>query len=562
MPTLAVALQDQDPGYLRIVAALWGLDLRRGSAAMLAGELSRAMLDPGLLSEIIDGLPPLAYAALEAVQRNEGRLPLADLTRKYGPLRQMGPGRRDREQPWRNGPSALEALWYRGLIARSFLDTPAGPQEFGYIPDDLLAQLPATEAGPETITPKPATQLEQVWPTADWAVDDLVTLLAALRRRPPAANSLSAERVEGLVPFLHQPTSIQLLVSCLVEKGVLPGDKLKPDPEAVRELLDSNRCDILDRLRRTWTGTKRWNDLAHIPHLRVAQGGWPNDPLVSRQAILEFLGQVAPGEWWDLAGFIQSVEDIRPFFQRPAGAFDSWYLQDTRTGAFLRGLGHWHAVEGALIHGLITGPLHWLGMADLGSTGSDGPIVAFRLTPAFAALSRPVSSSPPSTPEIGAQVILRPDGLITVPRLAPPVVRYQIARFCAWEARGSEVYQYRLTPDSLRAASEQGLQVGHARAILSSASETELPQSLSRALDRWAERGTEARLERLLVFRVGQAAVLEELRTNRATNRFVREVLGPTSACVAERDWRKLCEAAARLGILIEPPGHSSGEAP
>jgi hypothetical protein len=66
----------------------------------------------------------------------------------------------------------------------------------------------------------------------------------------------------------------------------------------------------------------------------------------------------------------------------------------------------------------------------------------------------------------------------------------------------------------------------------------------------------------LLVFRVGQATLLEELRTNRATNRFVREVLGPTSACVAERDWRKLCEAAARLGILIEPPGYSPGEAP
>jgi len=555
MPTLAVALQDQDPGYLRIVATLWGLDLRRGSAATLAGELSRAMLDPGLLSEIIDGLPPLAHAALEAVQRNQGRLPLADLTRKYGPFRQMGAGRRDREQPWRRGPSALEALWYRGLIARSFLDTPAGPQEFGYIPDDLLAQLPSTEAGPETIKPKPATQLEQVLPTVDWAVDDLVTLVAALRRRPASANSLSAERVEGLAPFLHQPSSIQLLVSCLVEEGVLSGDKLKPNPEAVRELLDSNRGDIQDRLRRTWAVTKRWNDLAQIPYLQVARGSWPNDPLVSRQAVLEFLGQVAPGEWWDLAGFIQSVQDIRPFFPRPAGAFDAWYLQDTRTGAFLRGLGHWHAVEGALIHGLITGPLHWLGMADLGSTGSDGPIVAFRLTPAFASLSRPAASSPSDTPEIPAKVILRPDGLITVPRLAPPGVRYQIARFCAWEARQSEAYQYRLTPDSLRAASEQGLQVGHVRAILTSASESELPQSLSRALDRWAERGTEARLERLLVFRVDQAALLEELRTNRATNRFVREVLGPTSACVAERDWRKLCEASARLGILIEPPG-------
>ena len=562
MQTLTVALQDQDPGYLRIVAGLWGLDLPRGSAAKLASELARSMLDPGLLSEIIEGLPPLAQEALEAVQRNEGRLPLADLARKYGPLRQMGPGRRDREQPWRKDASALEALWYRGLIARAFLDTPAGPQEFGYIPDDLLARLPISKSGPETITPKPAAPPEQVWPAADWAVDDLVTLLAALRRRPASADGLSAERAKGLARFLHQPSSIQLLVSCLVEGGLLSGNKLTPDPEAVRELLDSSRRDILERVRRAWTGTKRWNDLAQVHHLRVARGGWPNDPLVSRQAILDLLGQVALGEWWDLASFIQSVQDLRPFFQRPAGAFDAWYLQDTRTGAFLRGLAHWHAVEGALIHSLVTGPLHWLGTADLGGIGSGGPTVAFRLTPAFASLSSPAAFPPSSAPEISPKVILRPDGLITVPRLAPPGVRYQIARFCAWEARETDVYQYRLTPDSLRAASEQGLQVGHVRAVLGSASETELPQSLTRALDRWAERGTEARLERLLVFRVGQAALLDNLRANRATSRYVREVLGPTSAGVAERDWPKLCEAAARLGILIEPPGHGPGEAP
>jgi hypothetical protein len=559
MQTLATALHDQDFGHLRIIAELWGLDLSGGTAGEAADNLARSMLDGTLLAEVIDSLSTPAREALHALLRNQGRLALTDLTRKFGPLRQMGPGRRDREQPWRIGTSAIEALWYRGLVARAFMDTPTGPQEFGYIPRDLAALMRAPEAELKGLRVQPIAQPDETRSATDVAVDDLVTLLAALRRQPATAAGLSPDRLQALQPFLYQPHSARLLLACLIEDHLLVDERLTPDPEAVRAFLDCSRSEILKRVRNIWRESRAWNDLAQVPHLRSAGGEWPNDPLVTRRAILDFLNGLTIGEWWDLSDFIQVVHDTRPGFQRPAGDFDSWYLQDTRTGSFVRGLAHWHAVEGSLIYGIITGPLHWLGMLDLGSSEPSGPAIAFRLTPGFDPASE--REAPASTRRMGTPPPTRvlPDGVIIVPRYSSPALRYQIARISAWESRDTEGYRYRLTPDGLALASSQGLQPSHVRAILEGASGSPLPRSLAQALERWSARGTQARLERLLVFRVEHPDVLQELRANRSTARFLRQELGPRSVCVAEKDWRRLCEAAARLGILIEPPDPPGG---
>lgn len=554
MQTLAHALHDQDLGQLRIIADLWGFDLPTGSTAEAASDLAGSMLDRALLAEIIDALPPAAHEAIWALLRNQGRLPMTDLSRKFGPLRQMGPGRRDREQPWRKGASPIESLWYRGLIARAFFDTPTGPQEFGYIPPDLADLLPTPEAAKGVLDLDPIAQPEDVRHASDLAVDDVVTILAALRRRPAASKGLTSDRLQALHPFLHQPQSALLLIACLLEDRVLVGGRLAPDPEAVRSLLDSSRSEILTRVRTAWQSAEGWNDLAQIPHLRPGSGAWPNDPLVSRQAVLNLLAGLKSGQWWNLSQFIQAVHESSPGFQRPAGDFDSWYLQDARTGSFLRGLAHWDLVEGALIHSMITGPLYWLGMLDLGLAAPGGPAVAFRLTPGFVLGSEFEAHTLTERGEGATSAQVRPDGLISVSRLSAPSLRYQIARICAWESRDTKAYHYRLTPGGLALAAAQGLEPSHVRTILEGASQSPLPKQVIESIGRWAELGTRARLERMLVFSVEDPELLGKLRANRATARYLRQSLGPTSASVAERDWPRLCEAATRMGILIEPP--------
>jgi len=134
-------------------------------------------------------------------------------------------------------------------------------------------------------------------------------------------------------------------------------------------------------------------------------------------------------------------------------------------------------------------------------------------------------------------------------------VRYQIARFSHWVKIEDEQYVYRLTPSTLQRASEQGLSPQHIRAVLEKTCASQLPRPVDLALTRWAEKGTEARILQYWVLRVQSADVLEALRSKKSTNKYIEEILSPTTAIVKSVDWPKLQAAAARLGLLIDPPG-------
>ncbi len=552
MRSLLHTLQDYDPGHLRILAELWGIDPPQGSVRQVAVAMAGTMLDPTLVAEITESLPPPIREALDYLLNMGGRAPLTDFVRRFGPLREMGPGRRDREKPWRDTASPVEALWYRGLIARAFTDTPSGPHEFAFIPSDLAALLPipaSPHAGPpgEPIDPLPISK-----PATSVAVDDTTTLLAALRRHPGDDSGMTQTQREGVSPFLHQPDSLSLLLTLLCDEGILIEPSIYPDPQSVRLYLDAPRTEALRRLILAWKWSSTWNDLAHVPHLTSTSEVWPNDPLASRRTVLEYINQIPLGTWWDLKNFIATIRDLQPGFQRPAGDFDSWYLRDVRNGTFLRGFEYWYAVEGAMLQYMITGPMHWLGVADLGRTSHDGQITAFRLTPATAVLSDP--EAPLTIKESTASASIHSDGRIVVPRRARRASRYQIARFTSWEPIDDTNYAYRLTPTSLKMAFDQGLELSHVFAILESAGDEPTPTSVRRALERWEKRGSEGQFRREMILKLCDPGVLPELQEDRTTARYLGEVLGPTTVIVQEKDLPRLCSAAVRLGILLDPP--------
>jgi hypothetical protein len=268
--------------------------------------------------------------------------------------------------------------------------------------------------------------------------------------------------------------------------------------------------------------------------------------------VLEYITQIPLRSWWDLSSFITTIRDRQPGFQRPAGDFDSWYLRDIRNGSFLRGFEYWDAIEGAMLQYLITGPMHWLGVADLGRTSHEGIIAAFRLTPAAAVLSDP--EAPLTIKESTASAMIHSDGRIIVPRRAIQALRYQIARFTSWEPIDDANYSYRLTPTGLKIAFDQGLELSHVFAILESAGEESIPTSLRKALERWRDHGSEGRFRRETILQLRDPGVLPELQGDRTVARYLGEVLGPTTVTVREKDLPQLCSAAARLGILLDPP--------
>ncbi len=626
MPALAQTLPANDLGFLRIVASLWGIELHAPAPAEAALELAEAMLDAELMEEIIAALPGPAREALRTLFGASGRLPWVQFARRFGDIREMGPGKRDREQPHARPNSAAETLYYRALIGKAFFDTPSGAQEFAFLPDDLMQALEfigfepgeAPEPGPEpqpaseTPAPEPeyadlaepeyadldeiiaddepesvvlptvsarkppvvtpaspppvsaqfsenagmkgggraATPAEKahIRPAADHILDDLTTLLAALRLGiEPPALAVPTPVLTGLL------TATRLIIPSpagspagVLHKGA-GGEGLQP--EAVKTFLESPREAALESLVEAWQASETFNELRLLPGLAF-EGAWDNQPLVTREFLLNLLEPIPKGVWWSIPSFIRDIKQKYPDFQRPAGDYDTWFIKRLANGQYLRGFAHWDEVDGALIRYFLQ-ILHWLGQLDLAAPDETAAPTAFRIT--NHEIRIPNSET--------AKTTISSNGLITIPRLAPRSIRYQVARFCEWVGGRvtsqeefetiPEEYRYRVTPHSLKRAAGQGLKASHLLSLLAKQTGGQIPPVFAKALQRWESNGTEARIETLTVLKVSRPEVLAELRASRAA-RFLGEIIGPTTAVIQAGAESKVLAALAELGLLAE----------
>ncbi len=547
MPDLIQSLQGRDLGHLRIVADMWGVKLNAKEARGALKSLSAGLLDPSTVEELLEILPAEARAGLDDLIAHQGRLPWKIYTRRYGEVREMGPGKRDRERPYLNPSSAAEALWYRALVGRAFFDTPSGPEEFAYVPDDLLALLPAPESGALVVMGRPAWPAEKSRPqlAQDSILDHACTLLAALRMGLPE-ESLQTVTGDWIEPY---PVFLRALLSAA---GVLD-ETGSPQPEPARAFLEAPRAEAFLQLFQSYLRSPSLNELTMLPGLSK-EGEWQNDPLRTRQAMMGFLSTVPANTWWCLAAFVEVIRRSHPDFQRPAGDYDSWYIREDRSGEFLRGFENWDAVDGALIRFTLCGPLHWLGILDLAfpelSSASAGtePASAFRASRWAADLL--AGEVPQGLPDESEMILVTSDARLHVPRLALRRIRYQVARFCQWEGEKADIYQYRLTPASLERARSQNLQVSHLIALLRRHTSA-LPPSLVAALERWERYGSQARMEQMTILRLSSPDLLQTLRSSKAA-RFLGDPLGPTVVEVNPGAWKKVLAILAEMGYLGE----------
>lgn len=531
MPDLFHSLQNHDLGHLRIVAELWGLELNAADSDAAQEKLSASLPNPELVTEITDVLPSGARTALTALVQAGGRLPWATFVRKYGNVREMGAGKRDREKPYLKPTSAAEILYYRALLARAFFDTEKGPQEFAYVPDDLLpllhreANQESVEGRSLSISAEPlgrdATPGEKAYVirATDRILDNATTLLAALRL------GREVHPDPKLTALLH--------ASKLLKQNV-------PQAEKVKSFLEAPRAEALDSLIEIWQTSETFNELRLIPDL-ICEGEWKNQPAVTREFLLNLLGDIPEGKWWSLTAFVRAFKGKYPDFQRPAGDYDSWFIKRVSDGEYLRGFEAWDQVDGALVRFFVIDVLHWLGIVDLAAPGDGREVTAFRAANPASRLSS----------DENAKVHLSSNGKIMVPRLTPRAVRYQVSRFCEWDQERPDEYHYHVTPKSLAKAKQQRLKVEQLLTLLARYSDAGIPPVLVKAIKRWEVSGVEARAETLTVLRVSRPEILGELRKSRAA-RFLGDSLGPTTVVIKAGAQSKVLTVLAEMGFLTD----------
>jgi hypothetical protein len=565
MYSLEKALDDHELLVLRVIGEWWELELTGADKPACIKELNKALgrLD---MSAEIDYLGPEEANALEDLIQSGGKVPVASFERSHGKLRQMGPGRLEREEPWLDPISPTESLWYRGFLYRGFDESESAElAEFYYLPEELYDQFPQPQKQPvktkvirETVqeakpvqesAPPPVTKTIQAAkaPKAFEAastdtVDDLTTILALSQNFP-----LKESALDWLDPYLLQaePDRRNLLVTLAVERGLLrqSEDGFRPAKAAV-SWLKMSREGQLRELVEAWSSSN-WNDLCHVPSLACEGSGWKNDPILARAALLEAIPQ--SGDWFRPAELISQIKENTPDFQRPDGNYKTWYIRDRLTGTYLSDFEHWDQVEGRLLHFLIQGPLHWLGMTDL-ALKDEQPLC--RLTPRALAW---LKNTPPAANEVAVPIVVQDDASLLIPFNGNRYHRFQATRITEPSpVQPGQPYHYHFTPQSLQLATEQGIEPERLLQFLAEASGRPIPASTKRAIERWAENGIEARLEHVVVLRVRQADILEKLRANSRTRPYLGEFLGDLAVIVRSGDWPKLRQAAAQLGLLME----------
>lgn len=541
MPDLIQSLEGQDIGFLSILANLWDIDTPVEDTNSERTTLVRLITDLDIFQKQYATLPEEARSALHELQKHHGRMQWNMFTRKYGEVRDFGPAWRDREQPQLNPVSTSEFLWYRGFIARAFLKQGAVPQEFAYIPDDMLTLIPQptrkythVEKSNGSTSQEPRVYM----PYTTRLLDDLCTALSALRcNLPPYQNQHLLIRP----PYSTFLGELMRTTGQVNHEGVL-------QPERARQLLEAPRENAFLEIFQSWRESSDIYELALVPAIRM-EGNWSYDSRSARAAALTMVIDLHSEEWISLQEFCLKVKESNPDFLRPDGNYETWFVRTRTTGEYLQGFSHWDDVEGAYLRFLLLGPLFWMGVVETQRDETPGSQIFFRLTELGQDLLH--NAPPPAFPNELGKITVMKSTLLSVPAASPRWVRYMIARMCEWVGRQTDMYLYRITPESLAAARKQGLYPSHLLKLLQRFCATPPRPSLAHALQRWEDTGTEAVVETVEVLRVSSPIVLNKLRDSQAA-RFLGEPLGTTAIILKPGSRDMVLRTLTDLGYLAE----------
>lgn len=543
--TLLASLVDYDKVMLDALASMRGALLSSSNPLHAARELAEQLCTPTSLALTLAELSDEAREALHTLQRAGGWMESPRFTRRFGAVRPMGPGRMQRERPWEAPANATEALYYRGLIFQGFHRVDEHMVEVFYIPQDVLPLLPPPPPSPVAPTLPAIDPPPHRASSARALIEDVFHLLVHTYRhailledddRPAAAHRRTLDALAmpqpraGAPPYAADDRLVFLLHLCRVAGLVVRHrDRLVLQRENVRRWLQSPAAERFATLQVAWRDDPTWCDLRYVPTLKLPSPDWHSDPLPARHIVLRMLSRCSPGTWYRIEDLVAAIKAYEPDFQRPDGDYSIWYLHD-RDGRPLLGFEHWDEVEGALIRHLITQPLYWLGVVELGWQAEAGAPVAFCVTRHAAALVGQAPLPEEAAPDTPA-FVFGEDFTVRVAPHARLYERFHLARFADRVKQEGDVAVYRLSPDGVRQLMRQGVRADQLVRFLLRISRGQTPRRVLETVKRWCG-GTAAHLERVLVLRLADAAQLAQLRRDPVARAWLGEQIGPTSVLV------------------------------
>ena len=558
MKNLFATLHEYDPGMLPALAEAWRVEGKRRAEDELIRLLQGAMLEPAQAEAAWDRLDERARSALQLLASSAGgRMKVGQFERVYGKIRKLGRAQIAREKPHVQGESIAETLYYRGFIGEGFDKVDGNLFGFIFVPTDLVAALPLHKTSYEALNEELAARAEMPAlgvveavdevSRADTAiVDDLTTVLAALQSRAQdlGGDDFAANVKSCLLKADESRFAFMLGVAESADLISVEGGVAQPKRNEARKWLEATRARQIQRLAAAWLAGASYRELWQIPGLIPEDSGWTYDAGSARKAVMHLLADLLPERGWvSINDLIEIIKEFEPDFQRLNGDYDSWYIRN-QAGEYLTGFESWDAVEGSLIEFYLVGPMHWLGLVDIGEDVA-------RLTAYGRAFLE--FSEWPQPEEAQDRIGVRNDGRLLASRRVNRFVRFQLSRFADCLGAG-DPYQYRIDAASIRRAAAQDISAKHIHAFIARQLDGKpMPPPIIKVLRNWQSGAKEpVALESMVVLRATSQETLDKIYATPALRRYLGARLGPLACAVRTDLWEALRDRLGEDAIEVD----------
>jgi hypothetical protein len=392
---------------------------------------------------------------------------------------------------------------------------------------------------------------------------------------PPPPRRLPDEVIQRLAPVIGGEEALEFGYALLVAAGVLlPGSPVTVWPEVQEQFLRQDEPAQRAILARTYFHTRNWSALWDVlranddVHLRrtyrfhyFEPHDLQDDLLNFRHLVLRALACLPDGQWIALTDLFDVMRAAWQKFDRtvwqgdyyPSGSTPAWFLA-SRDGSPLAG-DAWVLAQGRFIAQIIAGPLHWLGLADLG-LDAEVP-TAFRLHGLADLYWDRVEAPIPKTKTGQRKQTPAPADAVDVDahtvRVVPSQIETQahnlLNQIARLETVTAEQFAYRLDSQAAYASFEAGLTLAEIETAWEEWLPIPMPAAIQDQLAAWWKAYGQVRIyERLTVIEFGDDYALAEMKAVTPLAKHIVAEISPRLVIIRPEAVDALTEALEQAG--------------
>jgi hypothetical protein len=393
---------------------------------------------------------------------------------------------------------------------------------------------------------------------------------------PPPQRALTDEAIERLTPIAGSEVKLEFLYAVLLSAGIFqPGDPVTVWSEVKDAFLERDVATQRAILARTYFQTTAWSvlwemlreddqlQLKRIFGHRFLQPEQLRADLVRfRRLVLRVLASLPGDEWVAMDDLLPLMRIVWPEFdysvwQRYVYYSSSWFLTTDRSEGPLRRIDErdWQQAQGQFIHWVITGPLHWLGLADLHREQGELMAVRFR---GLADLYWNRVEAPPVPIHVGAvaeeaaaDVSIEGDTIVVLPGATDGRVHGLLDRIARLDAISPERFVYRLDPQAVYEAYETGVALSEILAGWDQLISIPLPPEIEERLTAWWKAYGRIRIYKgVTVIEFSDDYALDEMKAITSLEEVLIAEISPRLVMIPE-------DAVATLAAELEAAGYT-----